>query len=114
MATTVERTAVPSAITTPSAVDAPMGSLEFTDGYPTGETAEKLRDHLDYLHGVETFMNTIQGVSTYALREGFRNAGIADGTAVLSTVVAMAHRLPTLNFGETLSAGDHPGVAHSG
>ena len=60
---TVERTAVPSAITTPSAVDTPMGALKFTDGYPTGETAEKLRDHLDYLHGVETFTNTIQGVS---------------------------------------------------
>ena len=47
-----------------------IGTLEFTDGYPTGETAEKLRDHLDYLHGVETFMNTIQGVSVFAIRQG--------------------------------------------
>ena len=29
-----------------------IGTLEFTDGYPTGETAARLRDHLDYLHGV--------------------------------------------------------------
>ncbi len=83
MATTVERTAVPSAITTPSAVDTPVGALKFTDGYPTAETAARLRDHLDYLHGVDTFMNTVQGVSTYALREGFRNAGIADGDVVI-------------------------------
>ena len=64
-----------SAITTPAAVETGIGTLEFTDGYPKGETAAKLRDHLDYLHGIEMFMNTIQGVSTYALREGFLNAG---------------------------------------
>ena len=54
----VTRTLVPQAITTPSRVEAGIGALEFTDGYPAGETAETLRDHLDYLHGVETFMNT--------------------------------------------------------
>jgi hypothetical protein len=67
----VTKTPVPAAITTPSTVEADIGVLEFTDVYPTRETAEKLRDHLDYLHGVETFMNTIQGVSTYAIREEF-------------------------------------------
>jgi hypothetical protein len=40
-------------------VEAAIGTLDFTDGYPTGETAAKLRDHLDYLHGVEAFMNSI-------------------------------------------------------
>ena len=60
----VTKTPVPESITTPSRVEAGIGALEFTDGYPTRETAEKLRDHLDYLHGVEAFMNTIQGVST--------------------------------------------------
>jgi hypothetical protein len=67
----VTKTPVPAAITTPSRVEAAIGDLVFTDGYPTSEAAAKLRDHLDYLHGVETFMNTVQGVSTYALRQGF-------------------------------------------
>jgi hypothetical protein len=71
-------TPVPAAITTPSSVKAGIGTLEFTDGYPKGETAEKLRDHLDYLHGVETLMNTIQAVSTYAMREGFQEVGVMD------------------------------------
>jgi hypothetical protein len=31
-----------------------IGDLEFPAVYPTRETEEKLRDHLDYLHGVET------------------------------------------------------------
>jgi hypothetical protein len=83
MPTDVTKTAVPAAITTPSAIDTPMGTLEFTDGYPTAETAEKLRDHLDYVHGLDTFMNTIQGVSVYALRQGFQDAGIADGDVLI-------------------------------
>ena len=83
MSTTAERTAVPPAITTPSSIETPMGALEFTDGYPTRETAEKLRDHLDYLHGVEAFMNSIQGVSTYAIREGFLDAGVTDGDVLI-------------------------------
>ncbi len=79
----VTKTPVPAAITTPSRVEAGIGALEFTDGYPTSETAEKLRDHLDYLHGVETFMNTIQGVSVFAIRKGFRDAGVADGDVLI-------------------------------
>jgi hypothetical protein len=79
----VTKTPVPDAITTPSSLEAGIGALEFTDGYPTSETATKLRDHLDYLHGVEAFMNSIQGVSTYALREGFQEAGIMDGDVVI-------------------------------
>jgi hypothetical protein len=79
----VTKTPVPAAITTPSRVEAAIGALEFTDGYPTSETAERLRDHLDYLHGVDTFMNTIQGVSTYAVRKGFLDAGINDGDVLI-------------------------------
>ena len=79
----VTRTAVPDSITTPATQESGIGTLEFTDGYPTRDTAAKLRDHLDYLHGVEAFMNTIQGVSTYAIREGFLNAGIADGDVLI-------------------------------
>jgi len=83
MTTTAERTAVPAAVTTPSSIETPTGPLEFTDGYPTTETAEKLRDHLDYVHGADTFMNTIQGVSTYAAREGFHRVGVMDGDVLL-------------------------------
>ncbi len=79
----VNRTAVPPSVTTPSRVESGIGTLEFTDGYPTSATAAGLRDHLDYLHGVETFMNTIQGVSVFAIRKGFQDAGIADGDVLI-------------------------------
>jgi hypothetical protein len=77
------RTAVPAEITTPSRVEAGIGGLEFTGGYPMPGTAAKLRDHLDYLHGVEAFMNSIQGVSTYAIRRGFEDAGVMDGDVLI-------------------------------
>jgi hypothetical protein len=79
----VTKTPVPAEITTPSSAATGIGTLEFTDGYPTRETAEKLRDHLDYLHGVETFMNTIHGVSVFAIRKGFQDAGIAEGDVLI-------------------------------
>ena len=40
----VTKTPVSAAITTPSRVETGIGALEFTGGYPTRETAEKLRD----------------------------------------------------------------------
>jgi hypothetical protein len=83
MTASVERTAVPSTVTTPRAIDTSLGTLEFTDGFPTAQTAQKLRDHLDYVHGLDTFMNTIQGVSTYALRKGFLEAGVMDGDVLI-------------------------------
>jgi hypothetical protein len=44
----VTKTPVPAAITTPPSVKAEIGTLEFTDGYPTVETAAKVRDYLDH------------------------------------------------------------------
>jgi hypothetical protein len=77
------KTPVPQAITTPSRVETGTGALEFTDGYPTAETAKTLRNHLDYVHGVEAFMNSIQGVSVYALRQGFLDVGVMDGDVLI-------------------------------
>jgi hypothetical protein len=79
----VTKTPVPSAITTPSSVETGIGALEFTNGYPTAETAKKLRDHLDYAHGLEAFMNSIQGVSVYAIRQGFLDVGVMDGDVLI-------------------------------
>jgi hypothetical protein len=79
----VTRTPVPVSVTTAEKVESRIGTLEFTDGYPMGDTAAQLRDHLDYLHGVETFMNTISGVSVFAIRKGFQDAGVADGDVLI-------------------------------
>lgn len=74
---------IPACITTPDVVEARMGRLEFADGYPTVETAAMLRDELQYVHGVQAFMNSVQGVSLWALRKGFADVGIADDEFVI-------------------------------
>jgi len=80
-----ERTEVPLSITTPDSVESRIGTLQFKDGYPIGDTAGKIRDELDYLHGVEAIMNSIHGVSLVALRKGFADAGIKDGEFVYTS-----------------------------
>jgi hypothetical protein len=80
-----KRTKIPSSITTPDRVESKIGTLQFKDGYPIGDTAAKIRDELDYLHGVEAFMNSIQGVSLYALREGFADVGVKDGEFIITS-----------------------------
>jgi len=82
-----ERTKVPVSITTPDRVESRIGALHFKDGYPIGDTAAKIRDELDYLHGVETFMNSIHGVSLYALRKGFADVGIKDGDFIFTSTL---------------------------
>ncbi len=85
---------MPREITTPDEVDSPkLGTLGFQDGYPTPETASKLADELDYLHGVEAFMNSIQGVSVYALRRGFQETGAQDNEVLLFEALMDANSL---------------------
>ncbi|MCP4901360.1 MAG: DUF1254 domain-containing protein, partial [bacterium] len=83
----VKPTKIPESITTPDTVESRIGTLRFRDGYPTKETAAKIRDELDYLHGVEAFMNSIHGVSLYALREGFAEVGVKDGDFIFTSTL---------------------------
>jgi hypothetical protein len=79
------KTDIPKFLTTPDKVESERGTLQFNDGYPTRETAAKIRDELDYLHGVEAFMNSIQGVSTYAIRKGLIDTGVNDNDFLIYT-----------------------------
>ena len=42
---------VPDSITTPDRVESRLGTLEFDDGAPTPDTAERVYDHLDFTRG---------------------------------------------------------------
>ena len=73
-------TEIPPQITTPDKVETRLGTLEFFDGFPTDATAEKVFDNLDFLRGVEVFLNGCPGASMVALREGLRHMGAAGGS----------------------------------
>ena len=59
---------IPEKIMTPGSVDTRIGKLEFIDGVPTEQTAQKAYEHLDFLRGVEVFLNFVPAASLESLR----------------------------------------------
>ncbi|WP_430333061.1 DUF1254 domain-containing protein [Rhodococcus sp. ACT016] len=70
-------------ISVPDRVETPIGSFEFFDGVPLPETTRSLYDSLDFVRGVDAFLNAMPGASLVAMRKGFRSVGI-DGVHVLA------------------------------
>ncbi len=66
---------VVDAISTPDRVETRLGTLEFKDGAPSKGTVEKVYDNLDFIHGVEAFVNAFQGASTSAIWRGLTDIG---------------------------------------
>jgi hypothetical protein len=60
-----------------------LGTLEFKDGVPSGKTAQALWNELDYLRGVDAFINGYPAVSQYAIRNGFLEQGIKDNEVLV-------------------------------
>lgn len=73
----------PPQITTPDAVEIPLGTLTFQKGIPTQETADKIYDQLDLTRAIDTYLNTLPAVSMYAIRKGFRDVGVKDGDVLV-------------------------------
>jgi len=61
---------IPGGLLTPDKVETRVGTLEFFDGIPTEKTAALLYDNLDYIRGVETFLNGMPAASLEAFRRG--------------------------------------------
>jgi hypothetical protein len=69
-------TPIPASVMTPDVVDSRIGRLEFTDGVPTIETTSLLWDHLDFIRGVEVFLNCIPAASLEAMNVGMESLGL--------------------------------------
>jgi hypothetical protein len=63
---------------TPDTVDTRLGKLSFKDGAPSAETAEKIYDTLDFSRGLDAFLNSYEGASAYAIRQGLLGIGAED------------------------------------
>lgn len=75
--------AIPPSLVTPDKVDTRIGTLEFKDGAPTIETAEKVRDTLDFTRALNVYNNSFRGASAYALGKGFQSIGAEDNTPII-------------------------------
>ena len=111
--------AIPVSITTPDDIETPLGPIQFRDGYATAESAEGVADGLDFLHGVEAFMNSIQGVSLWALRKGFADVGVGDNEFAIFSEMMDAKSLfltanaDTVYFWGNLNLSDGPLVVET-
>src|ERR1700752_283357 len=74
---------IPQSITTPNRVETRIGPLDFNDGAPSAETVQKVRDTLDFTHGLDAFLNSYGGASAYAIRQGFISIGATDNSVVI-------------------------------
>ena len=72
-------TDIPPEITTPDRVETRIGTLNYFDGMPDEATVEMAYDNLDFLRGVEVFLNAMPGASVFAYRQGARNHGFGNG-----------------------------------
>jgi hypothetical protein len=70
-------------ISTPDQLETRVGTLEFVDGVPSGETVETAYDHLDFAHALNVFLNGYAGASTVALRKGLEEAGAKDNEVLI-------------------------------
>ena len=67
---------IPEKIMTPDTVATRIGTLKFVDGVHTDETAHLVYDNLDFLRGVEVFLNFIPAASIEGLRLGNVERGV--------------------------------------
>ncbi|MGA8502157.1 MAG: hypothetical protein WB683_11455 [Candidatus Sulfotelmatobacter sp.] len=76
-------TPIPPDITTPDSVETRLGTLRFFDGFPDKVTVEKAYDNLDFMRGVDVFLNTMAAASTLGNIEGLKSVGGSNETVVV-------------------------------
>jgi len=85
---------VPKFVTTPDKVETErLGTLEFFDGMPSPETAQKVYDNLDLTRGITTFLDGIPISSLYAMNRGLREAGVKPGEIGITETLLDARSL---------------------
>ena len=67
----------------PASIETGFGKLEFTDGVPTAETAQKTYDTLDFVQALSAYNNSFRGASALALVKGFESIGAGLGDVVI-------------------------------
>jgi len=74
---------IPASIYTPDKVDTRIGTLEFTGGFPSRSTLDKVFENLDFTHAFRAFVDTMQGVSIRAIHKGLLDAGVKNNEVIV-------------------------------
>lgn len=82
----------------PDKVETRIGTLEFTDGAPTTETAETVRAALAFSNAVSVYNNSFRGASALAIAKGLREGGVKDNeVGIFSTLMDASSLFLTAN-----------------
>ena len=76
-------TQIPENVLIPDKVETRLGTLEFFDGVPTAETAEKIWDNQDFSRAVESMIMCTPAASLAGFRRGIREFGPDNETAII-------------------------------
>ncbi len=74
---------IPNTITTPDRVETRIGSLSLYDGVSDKATQDKVFDNLDFIRGVDVFLNFIPATSIEGMRLGHLQLGADTSSKVL-------------------------------
>ena len=96
-------------------VKTPFGDFEFKNGYPAGDSAERLLEQLKLNRAIEVYLTQMMPVSEIAVREGLRAFGATKPTQLVIWEKLMDARtiLLTANT-ETVYAIAHLDLKHDG
>ncbi|MGB5746295.1 MAG: DUF1254 domain-containing protein, partial [Desulfobacterales bacterium] len=75
-------TDIPASVTTPDEVKTRLGTLQFVDGVPTEETAQKVWDQMDFSRAVEAMIMTTPAASLQGFRKGIQKWGPDNETMI--------------------------------
>ncbi|RWP63136.1 DUF1254 domain-containing protein [Mesorhizobium sp.] len=67
----------------PDKLETSAGTLEFKDGVPTADTAQKVYDTLDFTNALAAYNNSFRGASALAIVKGFEGIGAEPGDVVI-------------------------------
>ena len=75
-------TDIPENVITADSYETRLGKLEFFDGIPTDDTAQKVWDHLDFSRAVEAMIMNVPAASLIGFRKGIREFGPDNETMI--------------------------------
>ena len=76
-------TETPNQVTTPDKVETTIGTLEFFDGIPIGDTKEKIFDYMDQARAVQVYVNMIPAISMFNIRKAQHEFGAKTSNQIL-------------------------------
>ena len=77
----------------PDQIATGFGQLDFKDGVPSVETAQKTYDMLDFTQALNVYNNSFRGASALALVKGFEGIGAKPGDVVIFSKLMDANSL---------------------